>query len=86
MLVNLPQELRNICYNYEYKVRKNLMYQMESQNKHNQNDFVMKSKDQKLIGHVPETLVFKLFTLTLCAPTPEEEKKINLNLYFHTSL
>ena len=44
---------------YSYKVGETLIYEREPTNKHSRNAITAKNK---VIGHVPEALVFKLFT------------------------
>ena len=50
-------------YNYKYKVGETLIYEEKSTKKHRQNVIAAKKKDQQVIGHVPEALASKLFTL-----------------------
>ena len=59
-----PEELRDIVsiITYEFKVSENSICKIELTINHSQNAITVKIKDQKVTGHVPEGLAFKLLT------------------------
>ena len=50
-------------YNCKYKVGETLICEREPIKKQSQSAITVKNKDQQVIGHVPEALASKLFTL-----------------------
>lgn len=62
--MKLHKELRDIVsiITYEFKVGENSICKIELTINHSQNAITVKIKGQKVTGHVPEALTFKLLT------------------------